>query len=247
MSKSKHSQVEEEGAYGRSFEALTYLTPIAQPFLACPGDKLGGDGGGRAGAKGKAVSRSVGRSGRTLAAGGNSAAPPYARTLRPEGCSVLRFACPRQKVMLRCSCYFALDNSMCITTRTVRCGGVVYLTQELPGMWRPQRCGGRRLSKQRLHRHLTPFALLVNFVPPFPPPLQISFVRLIARQNHVVDVIRVSVIAAAPVESVQSEYSEFPQPAAAARLASVMLQVEAETLDLRRRRQRRFERLNTSM
>ena len=90
------------------------------------------------------------------------------------------------------------------------------------------------------------FCAARKFRPSFSPlPLQIYLVRLIARQNHVVDVIRVSVIAA-PVESVQSEYSEFPQPAAA-RLASVVLQVEAETLDLRRRRQRRFERLNTSM
>ena len=88
--------------------------------------------------------------------------------------------------------------------------------------------------------------MLVNFGPLFPPSLQIYLDRLIARQNHVVDVMRVSVITA-PVESVQSEYSEFLQPAAA-RLASVMLRLEAETLDLRRRRQRRrFERLNTSM
>ena len=78
------------------------------------------------------------------------------------------------------------------------------------------------------------FCAARKFRPSFSPlPLQIYLVRLIARQNHVVDVIRVTVIAAAPVESVQSEYSEFPQPAAA-RLASVMLQVEAETLDLRR-------------
>ena len=69
------------------------------------------------------------------------------------------FYLPRQKVMPRCSCYFALDNSMCITTRTVRWRGLSY-TRALwkTGMWRPQRCGGRRLSEQRLHRHLTPFA-----------------------------------------------------------------------------------------
>ena len=138
MSKSKHSQVEVEGegAYGRSFEALPYLTPIAQPFLACPADKLGG----RAPRVKRSLIRSVGPEERLPQGEIPPRRPMHGRSdQRVALFSVLPPPC-QKKVMLRCSCYFALDNSMCITTRTVRCGGVVYLTQELSGRLE---CGDR--------------------------------------------------------------------------------------------------------